>query len=93
MKLSKQAVEAINRGIDRGDCVAEMEALGLPQRTINALEESKYQIHKLEQLMNRTIDDLNQIPNVGDRAIEAIFDCLGRYYELEEIEAAYESAI
>ena len=49
--ISEQALEAIQRGIERGDCIVDMELLKLStggqvisQRIINALEESDFGI-------------------------------------------------
>ncbi len=80
-----RAREAIARGIQRGDCVVEMEAIDLPQRTINALEFSEHKIVTLEQLMNCKPFDLMCIPNIGATAINKLIDCLSRYDELEQM--------
>ena len=49
--LPVEALAAIARGIKRGDCVVEMEALEIPQRTINALEYSDFKIVTLKDLI------------------------------------------
>jgi NAD-dependent DNA ligase len=102
LELSNEAIEAIHRGIERGDSLAEIESsglpkrlqyLGLPQRTINALEESQFRITTLEQLMNCTVAELDTIANVGERAIRQILNCIEQYDKLEEVITSYESAI
>lgn len=79
-----EARQAIAKGINRGDCVVEMEAIGLPQRTINALEFSKFKIIKLEDLLQYQPEQLREINNFGERAVEQIVDCLCRYNELDQ---------
>lgn len=83
--ISTAARLAIAKGIERGDCVIEMEAIGLPQRTVNALEESKFKIVRLEELVKCQIFQLREIKNVGEKAVDQIIDCLARYDELENI--------
>lgn len=85
LNISEQALKAIQRGVERGDSIAEMEALGLPQRTINALEESVYEIITLEQLLKMNSEQLSKITNVGDVALKQIFKCLAKYEVLEKI--------
>jgi hypothetical protein len=85
ISLPPAALQAISRGIERGDCVVEMEILGVPQRMINALEYSEYKIVKLEDLVNRRLDDLMTIDNVGVTAINQLINALSRYDELEKI--------
>lgn len=87
--ISEQAINAINEGIERGDCIVEMEALGLPQRIINALEESAYQIITLKQLMFMTKEDLIKITNVGEVALSQIYRCLSQYHELGDLASEY----
>ena len=65
--------------------MVEMEALGVPQRTINALEISEFKIITLEQLMNFRKEDLMTIQNVGVKALNQLFGALNRYHELDQI--------
>ena len=84
-ELPEAAMAAIIRGIERGDCVVEMEALEIPQRTINALEYSDFKIVKLKDLMYARREDLYSIPNLGEKSLEDLFKALARYDELEKI--------
>jgi hypothetical protein len=63
--------------------VARLEHLGLPQRTISMLEESKFSIITLRDLVNVRRTDLQQIRHLGEGAIDRILDCLTRYDQLE----------
>ena len=85
--IPKKARDAIERGVDRGDCVVEMEAMTPPlaQRTVNALEYSEYKIVTLEQLLNCKPFHLMTIPNIGTKALNQLAECLSRYDELETI--------
>lgn len=84
-KFCEKAMTAIQKGIERGDSIAEMEAIGVSQRIINALEESEYCIIYLKQLLERTTLELAVIPNVGVKAINQIYAALDRYHLLEEM--------
>lgn len=84
-ELKPEVEASINRGIQRGDGICEMELLGLSQRIINTLEESDYAIIYLDQLVNHTIDQIATIPNIGISAIQQICGILMRYTKLEEM--------
>lgn len=84
-KFCEKAMIAIQKGIDRGDSIADMELIGVSQRIINALEESDYCIIYLKQLLERTTLELAVIPNVGVKAINQIYAALDKYYLLEEM--------
>lgn len=84
-ELKPEAMEAITRGIERGDGVCEMELMGLSQRIINTLEDSDYSIIYLNELIDHTIDQIAQIPNIGVSAIQQICGILMRYNKLEEL--------
>ncbi|RDJ35089.1 MAG: hypothetical protein DWQ19_09650 [Crenarchaeota archaeon] len=83
--LPSEAIVAIAKGIDRGDSIAEMEALGISQRTINALEESEFCIITLEQLMSHRITELMTISNIGANALNGIITALSEYHKLDEV--------
>jgi len=83
--VSAEAKRAITQGIERGDCVVEMEVLGLSQRTVNSLEKSEFEIVTLEQLVNHRLQDLMTIPNLGKVAIDSIYTCLSNYHKLDEL--------
>ena len=84
LDIPRKAQIAIADGVQRGDAVAELEYLGLPVRTINILEESKYQITRLEDLLGRRRDELLEIPNFGENTLGELLDCLSRYNRLDE---------
>lgn len=82
--VSKQALAAIQRGVERGDTIAEMEAAGVSQRIINALEESEFEIIYVEQLLHTELEDLLCIQNIGVSAIEQLSNALKNYDVLEK---------
>ena len=88
--FSHEAQLAIARGVDRGDPTAELEYLGLPLRTINLLENSIFQIVRLEQLVSLSRDQLLEIPNLGSHGLLL---CLSRYDELDEIKCRMSEAL
>jgi hypothetical protein len=79
------AFRAIQKGVQRGDCVADMELLGLTPRTIGMLEQSQYEVITLSDLVSLTRDDLLQIASFGEKIVTEIFDCLARYDKLDAI--------
>jgi DNA-directed RNA polymerase alpha subunit len=81
--IPQKARVAIAEAVVRGDALANLELLGLPVRTINMLEYSRYQITKLEDLLNCRREDLLEIPNFGRGSLQQIFECLARYDQLE----------
>jgi RNA polymerase primary sigma factor len=84
-RFSRSACRAIKQGVQRGDSVARLEQLGLSQRTIGMLEESKYEIISLRDLVCRTKADLLSITNLGQKNLAEIFACLSRYDELNRL--------
>ena len=84
MIIPEKARVAISQGVGEDDAVAEMEYLGLPVRTINILEGSKYQITSLKQLVSHRQQDLLQIPNFGEHGLREVMQCLARYHELSD---------
>jgi RNA polymerase primary sigma factor len=84
-RISEAAWRAIERGVHRGDCVADLEPLGLAPRTIDTLEGSQYEIITLGDLVSRSRDDLLQISNLGEKTVSRILDCLARYDQLDTL--------
>lgn len=82
-RICTKARLAIQRGIERGDSVAELEKLGLNQRIIGLLEDSPFEIIMLHDLLKRHPNELLQLENIGKSSIQSIFDCLACYHELE----------
>ena len=84
IEISEEARRAIARGVKRGDPVAELEYLGLPVRHINLLENSKFQITWLEQLVSLQREELLEIPNFSSNMLSDVLECLARYNKLDE---------
>ena len=78
-EIPAAARRAIADGVRRDDPVAEMEFLGLSPRVISLLEESRYEIISLSDLLGRTQTELLAIPSFGDRTLSQILACLARY--------------
>jgi hypothetical protein len=82
--ISDEARIAIAHGVSRGDPVSELEYLGLPLRHINLLENSKFQITWLEQLVRCRQEELLEIPNFSMNMLSDLLDCLARYHTLDD---------
>jgi DNA-directed RNA polymerase alpha subunit len=50
------------------------------------LEDSKYQIITLRDLVSLSKDDLLHIGNVGEKTVREILGCLSRYDQLDQAE-------
>jgi hypothetical protein len=74
---------AIAEGIARGDLVADMAILGVSRETIKCLEESKWRIVSLQQLIERTAEELWYIGKLGQKGHQEITKALQHYHELE----------
>ena len=79
---------AITEGIARGDLVADMAILGVSRMTIKLLEESKWHIVSLQQLIERTTAELLHISELGQRGYREIAGALQRYHELEALKTS-----
>jgi DNA-directed RNA polymerase alpha subunit len=90
-QISQEARVAISRGVQRDDAVAEMEMLGLSLRTINILEESRFQIVRLSELVSFQRNQLMEISNFGEHGLHELMDCLSRYYLLDRFKERFES--
>lgn len=91
-RIPDDARQAILRGIERGDSVANLERLGLPTRTISVLEDSQFEIISIRDLVARSSSELLQIESVGERTLAEVFDCLSRYDQLDTIKARSHSS-
>jgi hypothetical protein len=76
---------AIAEGIARGDLVADLAILGVSRLTLKLLEESKWHIVSLQQLVERTKEELLHIDELGQTGYREITRALRRYYELEAL--------
>jgi DNA-directed RNA polymerase alpha subunit len=93
IEISQEARLAIARGVKRGDPIAELEYLGLSVRHINLLENSKFQITWLEQLVSLRREELLEIPNFSSNMLSDVLECLARYNKLDEAKRRMPSAI
>jgi hypothetical protein len=75
--------KAIAAGIARGDLVADMAILGVSNYTIKLLEASRWNILSLQQLLERTKEELLQIDELEQTAYGEIRRALQRYHELD----------
>lgn len=91
--ISKEAKEAIAKGIQRGDSVADLELLGFSQRLANLLEVSRYRITTVEQLMKRKQHEFSDLFLFGPLAMVQLFESLARYGDLEELQKGQEEKI
>jgi len=81
--ISSEAMRAIDVGVKRGDSLADLEILGLPQRVINILEDSDYKIVKLSQLVKKSREELMAISCLGEVSVRSILEVLAKYHTLE----------
>lgn len=80
------ARRAIIKGVYADDPAANLEYLGLSPRILTLLEESRFHIMTLEDLLLCSRDDLLSIPAVGEKSLEQILHCLSRYDRLKRAE-------
>jgi hypothetical protein len=80
---------AIAEGIARGDLVADMALLGVSRTTIKLLEESPWHIVSLQQLVERTEEELLRIDELGQGGYREITRALQRYHDLEALKIAH----
>ena len=76
---------AIAEGIARGDLVADMALLGVSRSTIKLLEKSRWNIVLLQQLIERTEEELLNIGALGQIGYREIRRALQRYHELDAL--------
>jgi DNA-directed RNA polymerase alpha subunit len=86
MAISKEAKDAILRGVSKGDTIVKLQLLGVSLRVINILEESEFQIIKLEDLLSKSRQEISSIPNMAEKSVKKIYKALSRYDEIERIE-------
>jgi DNA-directed RNA polymerase alpha subunit len=79
---------AIAEGIARGDLVADMAILGVSRMTTKLLAESKWHIVALQQLVERTEEELLHIDALGQTGYGEITRALQRYHELEGLKTS-----
>jgi hypothetical protein len=76
---------AIAEGLARGDCMADLAILGVSHYTIKLLEKSRWNIVSLQQLIERTAEELLSIDELGQTGYGEIRRALQHYYELEAL--------
>lgn len=86
-RIPKKALDAIRAAIAADAPVADLEYLGLSVRIINMLEESEFNIVRLEELMGVDPQGLIAIENLGAVSVRKIFDVLSKYDQLEGAKA------
>ena len=69
MKLTKTQRDVLRESV---------QVLGLPARVVNALE-SKKEVLYVYQLLQLTKDELEEMPNFGDKTVDIIFRSLARF--------------
>ena len=74
---------AIAEGIARGDLVADMAILGVSRYTIKLLEASRWNIVSLQQLLERTEEELLHIGELGQTGYREIRRAVRCYHELD----------
>ena len=82
--ISVEAARALQEGVARGDTICELECLGVNLRIINLLEESRYKIFTLEDLLNLSEHQLLCIPNFGVIYCERVRAALSAYHVLPQ---------
>ena len=65
-----------------------MAILGVSRMTIKLLEESKWHIVSLQQLVERTEEELLHIDELGQTGYREITGALQRYHELEALKTS-----
>ena len=79
--ISKKAMLAIEKGIENGNTIAELEYLGVSLRTINQIEESCNIIY-LKDLVCLSERQILNIPNLGEKCLKSIKQALENYDKL-----------
>jgi DNA-directed RNA polymerase alpha subunit len=77
-------VSKIEELAQKGFAIAELEYLGLSLRVINALEESKYKIVYLKDLLSLKDKELKSIENLGASGLKQISASLQKMEFLED---------
>lgn len=70
--------------------IAELEYLGLSLRVINSLEDSKYNLVYLDDLLMLSKQEISLIPNIGKSGVKQIFDAIENISHLDEKKNALE---
>ena len=79
-RISEEARYAIYKGVSRGDCICQLELLGLNERIVSTLEKEGFML--LEDLLRCNKEDIVSIRNLGETSLWGIFDSLSRYHHL-----------
>lgn len=74
----------LDKAIKKDIAIAELEYLGLSLRIINSLEESKYKIIYLKDLLSLKEKDLKDIDNLGSTGLKQIYKVLEKIDSLED---------
>ena len=72
------------RKIDSDVPIAELEYIGLPLRIINALEESKYKLIYIKDLLAVSEAEISKIDNLGSSGVKLIYEVLKNFKNLDK---------
>lgn len=84
LKFCQEAIDALLRGIKRNDPITHLEYFGIKWRTLSFLENSKYKIIFLPQLLRLTKEQLCSVDGIGIGYVELIYGALNRYHEVDK---------
>jgi DNA-directed RNA polymerase alpha subunit len=82
--ISDQAMKALNKAVDEGHSINNLEQLGLNQRLINLLESNG--IGEIKDLLYKNKEDLLKINNFGEKNLKKIFEALSKYHTIQVYE-------
>jgi DNA-directed RNA polymerase alpha subunit len=88
--LSKETIRTLEKAVQFKDSLSTLEYLGLSYRIISALECNG--VMQINDLLNATRDEIAGIPNVGEKAVFDILQCLKRYSEIPELRRVNENS-
>lgn len=66
-EIPDTARQAVIQDVYADDPVSNLEQLGVPARTLGLLEESRFQIVRLEDLIDRSREEIDPVHQIGRR--------------------------
>lgn len=84
MQISPEALNALNKAVDEGHSITNLEQLGLNQRLINLLESNG--IGEIKDLLYKTKEDLLKISNFGEKNLNKIYEAISQYHLIQNYE-------
>ena len=85
MHVRDEVIDALEKGIRRGDSVYELQLLGVPEKLLADLD--RFGILKLETLLKMTPNTLLSVPGIDNVSFNKIHSAIKRYDELEQAQA------